>query len=101
LAGRFTSQLPILNWNFGAILLLVAIAVAGWLLVQHYFTREDGMITFQGSSWVLNFPLVGEKAEAEAYLLVNTIFAARQSQIGYYDSPTPGGRQPALQSGSD
>ncbi|MFQ6028032.1 MAG: hypothetical protein ACE5Q6_11110 [Dehalococcoidia bacterium] len=84
-SGRASGpNVPILNMDFGVVVILAAIIGAGWFFAQHYFTREQGLITFQGSNWVLTFPLISDKAEEEAYLLVNIIFAARQSRNGHH-----------------
>ena len=48
----------------------------------YYFAREASTVTFQGSNWAFTFSYRGEKAEAEIYQVVNTLFSAQRSRNG-------------------
>jgi hypothetical protein len=90
LTGRFEGPtVPFINLDVGPLIVLLALLGVGWLVGKHYFAREGGSVTFQGSNWTFSFPFLGEKAEREVYQVVNTIFATRNSRNGYYPPDTP------------
>jgi hypothetical protein len=85
LTGQFDGPtVPLINLDVGPLIVLLALLGVGWLIGKHYFVREGGAVTFQGSNWTFTFPFVGEKAEQEVYQVVNTVFATRNSRNDYY-----------------
>jgi hypothetical protein len=90
LTGRFDGpEVPLINLDVGPLIVLLALLGIGWLIGKHYFTREGGSVTFQGSNWTFTFPFMGEKAGAEVYQVVNAVFATRNSRNGYYPPDIP------------
>ena len=84
LTSRFDGpSVPIINLDFGPLVLLLAILGGAFLAWQYYLARVDSMVTFQASSWTFTFPYQGLKAEEEIYQVVHTLFVARQSGNGY------------------
>ena len=85
LTGRFNGpNVPVINLDVGPLLVLLALLGIGWIVGKHYFSRESGSVTFQGSNWAFTFPFVGKKAGGEVYQVVNTVFATRDSRNGHY-----------------
>jgi hypothetical protein len=85
LTGQFEGpRVPFINLDVGPLIVLLALLGIGWVIGKHYFIREAGSVTFQGSNWTINFPYIGEKAGAEVYQVVNAVFATRNSRNGYY-----------------
>ena len=84
LTGRIDGpNVPIINIDVGAIMVLLAI-VAGVLLIgKYYFVKEAGSVTFQGSNWVFTFPYKSDWAREQVYQVVNTVFVSRRSSDGY------------------
>jgi hypothetical protein len=96
ITGKFSDPVvPGVNMGLGPILVLLAIILAGGLIVKHYFTPGDGQVTFQGSSWSFSFPFTATKSSEDIYRLVNTTFVTRRSQNGYAPPKENGG--PPLQ----
>jgi hypothetical protein len=90
ITGRFDGpNVPIINIDLGPLIILLGLIVAGWALGKHYFTSQGGSVTFQGSNWAFTFPYHGEKASAEVYQLVKTVFTTRTSRNGYYPTEVP------------
>jgi hypothetical protein len=90
ITARFDGPtVPIINIDLAPLIILLGLLVAGWLLGKHYFTREGGSVTFQGSNWVFTFPFTGEKASSEVHQLVKTVFTTRSSRNGYYPTEVP------------
>jgi hypothetical protein len=84
LTGRFDGpQVPFLNLDLAPLLTLIAIVWGAVLIARYYFAREDNLVTFQGSNWVVNFPFRGNKAGQEIYQVVNTLFTTRRWRNGY------------------
>lgn len=85
LTGRFDGpEIPLINLDAGPLIVLAGLLWGGWLVSRHYFTRDDGSVTFQGSDWVFTFPYAGDKASEEVYQVVNTVFASRAWLNGLY-----------------
>ncbi|MCH7606153.1 MAG: hypothetical protein IH962_03260 [Chloroflexi bacterium] len=84
LTGQFDCcTVPIINWDLGAIMVLLAVLSGILLIGKYYFVKEGGSVTFQGSNWVFTFPYRGELARGHVYQVVNTMFLARRSRDGY------------------
>lgn len=85
LTGRFDGPtVPFINLDVGPLIVLLALLGVAWVIGKHYFMREAGSVTFQGSNWTFTFPFTGEKAGADIYQVVNTVFTTRNSRNGYY-----------------
>ena len=88
LTGRFTGpSVPVLNWDTGPLMFFIVVLIGLALIVRYYFGREDGSVTFQGSSWVFAFPYQNDRAMQDIYKVVNSVFAARQARNGYSVPP--------------
>jgi hypothetical protein len=85
LTGRFDGpSIPLINIDLGPFIILLALLGCAWFGGQHYFAKQEGSVTFQGSNWVFTFPYSGEKASGEVHRIVETVFAARNSRNGYF-----------------
>jgi hypothetical protein len=83
-AGRVGGpNIPILNMDFGPFILMIGALLGAVLAGRYYYGKRDGSVTFQGSSWIFVFPYRGDVARENIYRVVNTLFAARDSSIGY------------------
>ncbi len=72
--------IPVLNMDLAPLIaLLITLAGLG-LIVQVYFTRPNGIVTFQGDGLQFSFPFRGQMAETQIYELVNAAFAARRQR---------------------
>jgi hypothetical protein len=84
ITGRINDPIvPGINMGLAPILVLLGIILIGGLIVKHYFTQGDGLVTFQGSSWSFTFPFAAAKSSEDIYRLVNTTFVTRRHQNGY------------------
>ncbi len=84
LTGRVDGPtIPGLRMDLGPFVVLVSVLMGLGLIVRHYFSRGDGSVTFQGSTWTFAFPFRGEMAGEQVYQVVNTVFAAQHSRSGY------------------
>lgn len=84
LTGRFDGpSVPLINIDIGPLLFLVFMLASGVIMGKHYFTKTDGLVTFQGNNWSFSFPYRGEKAGQEIYQVVNSVFAGRFSKNGH------------------
>jgi hypothetical protein len=82
--GRFNGpSIPLIRMDLGPLLTLLAVIWGVFLVGRYYFAREASTVTFQGSNWAFNFSYRGDKAEAEIYQVVNTLFTARRSRNGF------------------
>lgn len=70
-------NIPLINLDVWAMVVLAAIIWGGWLIGRHYFTKEPGQVTFQGGNWAFSFPYTGEKPSAEVHQVIRTVFVAR------------------------
>jgi hypothetical protein len=85
ITGRFDGPtVPFINLDVGPLIVLLGLLGVGWVIGKHYFIRQGGSVTFQGSNWTFTLPFTGEKAGADIYRVVNTVFATRNSRNGYY-----------------
>jgi len=81
--GRFDGpSIPLIGMDLGPLIVMLAVVWGVFLVGRYYFTREASTVTFQGSNWAFNFSYRGDKAEAEIYQVVNTLFSARRSRNG-------------------
>jgi len=82
--GRFDGpSIPLIGMDLGPLIVMLAVVWGVFLVGRYYFARESSVVTFQGSNWAFNFSYRGDKAEAEIYQVVNTLFTARRSRNGY------------------
>jgi len=70
-------NIPLINLDVWAMVVLAAIIWGGWLIGRHYFTKEPGQVTFQGGNWAFSFPYSGEKPSAEVHQVIRTVFVSR------------------------
>ena len=76
-------SIPVLNMDLAPLLaLLIALGVMT-AMGRHYFTKEEGSVTFQSSTWTFAFPYRGERAGREIYEVVNTVFVTRHWNNGH------------------
>ena len=84
LTGRFNGwQVPIIHWDLGSIMVLLAVVAGAVLFGKYYFAREAGTVTFQGSNWLFTFPYRSDGARKQVYQMVNTVFVSRRSNDGH------------------
>jgi hypothetical protein len=84
LTGRMGGpSIPILNMDIGPFILMIVAALGAVLAGRYFYGKGDGSVTFQGSNWTFVFPYRGDRAGEDIYRVVNTLFAARDSSIGY------------------
>ncbi|MFQ6030587.1 MAG: hypothetical protein ACE5Q6_24205 [Dehalococcoidia bacterium] len=84
MAGRFDGpSIPLINMDIGPLLVLLLMLAGGVMIGRFYFTKADGLVTFQGNNWSFTFPYRGERAGREIYQLVNSVFARRFSKNGH------------------
>ena len=84
LTGRFDGPaIPVIRMDLASFLLLLVALLGLSLAGRHYFGKEDGKVTFQGTNWSFDFPYRGDRASHQIYQLVNSVFAARSSKNGY------------------
>ena len=76
-------NIPILNMDFGPFILLIGALLGAVFIGRYFYSQGDGSVTFQGSSWNFVFAFNGNLASEDIYRVVNTLFAARDSSIGY------------------
>ena len=74
-------EIPVINMSPGALLLFVAALIGAFLIGKHYFTKEEGAVTFQGGNWTFSFPYKGDDATIEIYQVVNSVFADRRAEL--------------------
>ena len=76
-------SIPVINMDVVPFLVMM-IALAGvGLMARHYFSTEEGSVTFQGSNWNFAFPYRGKRAGKELHQVVNSVFATRLSPNGH------------------
>ena len=84
MTGRFDGPaVPLINMDIGPLLVLLLTLAGGVVMGRFYFTKADGLVTFQGNNWSFTFPYRGERAGQEIYQLVNSVFASRLSKNGH------------------
>ena len=74
-------EIPVINMSPGALLLFVAALIGAFFVGKHYFTKEEGAVTFQGGNWTFSFPYKGDDAIIEIYQVVNSVFADRRAEL--------------------
>ena len=80
LTGRFQGpQLPVINMDAGALMVLVAAGLGTFYIGRHYFAKEAGAVTFQGANWEFSFPYLGGIPSEQIYEVLNAVFADRRS----------------------
>ena len=55
--------------------------IGAFFIGKHYFTKEEGTVTFQGGNWTFSFPYKGDDAIIEIYQVVNSVFADRRAEL--------------------
>ena len=75
-------NIPIINLDVWALVILAALIWGGWLIGRHYFNKEQGQVTFQGGNWAFSFPYTGDKATAEVHQVIRTVFVYRNQHKG-------------------
>ncbi len=75
-------NIPIINLDVWALVILAALIWGGWLIGRHYFAKELGQVTFQGGNWAFSFPYTGDKPTAEVHQVIRTAFVSRSHQKG-------------------
>ena len=84
LTGRFDGpSLPLINMDIGPLFVLLLTLAGVAVMGRYYFTKADGLVTFQGYNWSFAFPYRGERAGQEIYQIVNSVFASRISKNGH------------------
>ena len=84
LTGRVDGpSVPVINMDIGPLVILLLALLGAGLVGKHYFIKEDGSVTFQGSNWTFAFPYRGDRAGQDIYRLVNGVFATRHSVNGH------------------
>ena len=78
---RFQVDVPVINMGAGPLVVLAAALFGAYHIGHHYFAREAGAVTFQGTSWTFSFPYLGEVPGEQIYEVVNAVFASRKSCI--------------------
>ena len=58
-------NIPFINMDLWAALLLASVITGGWLIWRYYFTKEGLLITFKGSGWSYNFEYNGPESDLE------------------------------------
>jgi hypothetical protein len=83
LAGRLKGpNIPIINQDIWTLILLAALIWSGWLIWRHYFTKEQGQVTFQGGNWAFSFPYSGDKPTEEVQQVIRAAFVSRNHHRG-------------------
>ena len=70
-------NIPIINLDFWALVIVATLIWGGWLIGRHYFAKELGQVTFQGGNWAFSFPYTGDKPTAEVHQVIRTAFVSR------------------------
>ncbi len=84
LTGRMSGpSIPILNMDLGPFFLMVMALLGAVLVGRYYYGKADGSVTFQGNNWSFVFSFNGELDGDQIYRVVNSLFAARDSSMGY------------------
>ena len=78
-------NIPIINLDFWALVIVAALIWGAWLIGRHYFAKELGQVTFQGGNWAFSFPYTGGKPTAEVHQVIRTAFVSR----GYHKDRRP------------
>ncbi len=76
-------NIPIINLDVWALVILGALIWGGWLIGHHYFARELGQVTFQGGNWAFSFPYTGEKPTAEVHQVIRSTFVSRTALVSW------------------
>lgn len=74
-------NIPIINLDVWALVILAALIWGGWLIGRHYFNKELGQVTFQGGNWAFSFPYSGDKPTAEVHQVIRTAFVSRTALV--------------------
>jgi hypothetical protein len=76
-------NIPIINLDVWALVILAALIWGGWLIGRHYFNKELGQVTFQGGNWAFSFPYSGDKPTAEVHQVIRTAFVSRTALVSW------------------
>ncbi len=76
-------NIPIINLDIWALVILAALIWGGWLIGRHYFVKETGQVTFQGGNWAFSFPYTGEKPAEEVHQVIRAVFVSRNHYQGH------------------
>ena len=87
-------NIPIINLDVWAIVILAALIWGGWLIGRHYFAKELGLVTFQGGNWAFSFPYTGNKPTEEVHQVIRTAFLSRTALVYLNHHQGPGPEQP-------
>ena len=74
-------DIPVINMDPGAFLFFVAALMGAFFIGRHYFTKEEGAVTFQGGNWAFSFPFKGDAPGYEIYQVINSVFADRRAEL--------------------
>ena len=89
LLGRLDGpDIPIINLDVWAIVLLAGLIWGGWLIARHYFAKDLGQVTFQGGNWVFSFPYTGDKPAVEVHQIIRIAFISRNQHKGHQPEHT-------------
>lgn len=83
-------NIPIINLDVWALVILAALIWGGWLIGRHYFVKEVGQVTFQGGNWAFSFPYSGDKPTAEVHQVIRTAFVSRAALVSRNHQKGPG-----------
>ena len=82
LTGTFEGpNVPIINMDLGALVVLAAAIVGAIYIGRQYFTRQWGTVTMHGTNWSFTFPFLGGAPGREIYQVINSAFADRQANV--------------------
>jgi len=87
-------NIPIINLDVWALVILAALIWGGWLIGRHYFAKELGQVTFQGGNWAFSFPYTGDKPTAEVHQVIRTAFVSRTALVSRNHQKGHGPEQP-------
>ena len=87
-------NIPIINLDVWALVILAALIWGGWLIGRHYFVKELGQVTFQGGNWAFSFPYSGDKPTAEVHQVIRTAFVSRTALVSRNHQKGHGPEQP-------
>ncbi|MCH7620438.1 MAG: hypothetical protein IH870_00905 [Chloroflexi bacterium] len=87
-------NIPIINLDVWALVILAALIWGGWLIGRHYFAKELGQVTFQGGNWAFSFPYTGDKPTAEVHQVIRAAFVSRTALVSRNHQQGHGPEQP-------
>lgn len=87
-------NIPIINLDVWALVILAALIWGGWLIGRHYFAKELGQVTFQGGNWAFSFPYTGDKPTTEVHQVIRAAFVSRTALVSRNHQQVHGPEQP-------